>query len=81
MDDILKMLAEIAAGNAKVEVHKMDKDGFEKFMKEKMNSERSKSSHDEAAEIAHLNRILYEAHIKEGFTSEEALALTVATIQ
>ena len=34
----------------------------------------------EAAEIAELNKILYEAHIYAGFTSEEALALTVAAI-
>ena len=34
----------------------------------------------EAQELAHANRVLYEAHIKEGFTSEEALALVVATL-
>ena len=34
----------------------------------------------EAAEVAQLNKILYEAHVCAGFTSEEALALTVATI-
>ena len=27
-----------------------------------------------------LLKILYDAHIKEGFTSEEALALVVATL-
>lgn len=32
------------------------------------------------AEIAKMNRILYEMHINAGFTKEEALALTVATI-
>jgi hypothetical protein len=34
----------------------------------------------EAEHIAELNKILYEAHICAGFTGEEALALTVATI-
>lgn len=34
----------------------------------------------EAQELAHANKILYDAHIKEGFTSEEALALVVATL-
>lgn len=36
------------------------------------------SAKKEAAEIARLNKILYEAHIEAGFTSEEALALVVA---
>ena len=31
-------------------------------------------------EIAHANKILYDAHIHEGFTSEEALALVIATL-
>ena len=36
---------------------------------------------EEAKEIAELNKILYEAHIEVGFTSEEALALTMAVIR
>lgn len=36
---------------------------------------------EEAQEIAELNKILYEAHIKAGFTSEEALALVTAMIK
>ena len=39
------------------------------------------SKKDEAKRIAESNRLLYEAHIQAGFTSEEALALTVTTIQ
>lgn len=35
---------------------------------------------EEISEIAQMNRIIYEAHINAGFTSEEALALTIATI-
>lgn len=34
----------------------------------------------EAAHIAEMNRILYEAHIEAGFTKNEALALTRTTI-
>lgn len=34
----------------------------------------------DAQELAHANKILYDAHIKEGFTSAEALALVVATL-
>lgn len=36
---------------------------------------------EEAKEIAELNKILYEAHIEVGFTSEEALELTMAVIR
>ena len=34
----------------------------------------------EAAEIAKLNRILYEAHLEAGFDEIDALDLTVAVI-
>lgn len=78
MEELLKMLMEATKnGDAKVEVHKVNKDDFEKVIK---NVGEDKISKD-AQEIAHLNKLLYEAHIKEGFTSEEALALTVASIQ
>lgn len=78
MEELLKMLEALTKdGNVKVEVHKMDKEDFKKVFEK---TEESKDA-DEMAEIAHLNRMLYEAHIKEGFTSEEAFALTVAVIQ
>ncbi len=70
MEELLKILEALSKDDSmKVEVHKVNK-----------KTEESKDS-DEMAEIAHLNRMLCEAHIKEGFTSEEALALTVAVIQ
>ena len=34
----------------------------------------------DAQELAHANKVLYDAHIKEGFNSAEALALVVATL-
>lgn len=74
MEELLKMLEAMAHDDkVHVEVHKMNRNDFKK--------QESKHDEDEMAKIAHLNRMLYEAHIKEGFTSEEALALTVAVIQ
>ena len=35
-------------------------------------------AHQEAAEIAELNKILFDAHVAAGFTAEQALALVVA---
>lgn len=34
----------------------------------------------DAQKLAHANKVLYDAHIKEGFNSAEALALVVATL-
>ena len=36
---------------------------------------------EHAEAIAKLNKILYEAHINEGFAGKEALALTIASIE
>lgn len=67
MDELLKMLIEAAEKEGKVHV-----------IKKTVNKE--DSIEKEAQELAHTNKILYDAHIKEGFTSEEALALVVATL-
>lgn len=67
MDELLKMLLEAAEKEGKVHV-----------VKKTVNKE--DSIEKEAQELAHTNKILYDAHIKEGFTSEEALALVVATL-
>lgn len=67
MDELLKMLIEAAEKEGKVHV-----------IKKTVNKDNSIEK--EAQELAHTNKILYDAHIKEGFTSEEALALVVATL-
>lgn len=73
MDEFMKMLLEKAVKEGKVHVVQIG-DEPKKDEKSDFFAEAKK----EAAEIAHLNRILYEAHIEAGFTSEEALALVVA---
>lgn len=67
MDELLKMLIEAEEKEGKVHV-----------IKKTVNKDNSIEK--EAQELAHANKILYDAHIKEGFTSEEALALVVATL-
>ncbi len=67
MDELLKMLIEAAEKEGKVHV-----------IKKTVNKDNSIEK--DAQELAHTNKILYDAHIKEGFTSEEALALVVATL-
>lgn len=67
MDELLKMLIEAA-----------EKDGKVHVVKKSVNKEDSISK--DAQELAHANKILYDAHIKEGFTSAEALALVLATL-
>lgn len=67
MDELLKMLIEAAEKEGKVHV-----------IKKTVNKDNSIEK--EAQELAYANKILYDAHIKEGFTSEEALALVVATL-
>lgn len=67
MDELLKMLIEAAEKEGKVHV-----------IKKTVNKDNSIEK--EVQELAHANKILYDAHIKEGFTSEEALALVVATL-
>ena len=73
MDGFIKMLLEKAVKEGKVHVVQVDNEP-KKDAKPDFIAEAKK----EADEIAQLNRILYEAHIKAGFTSEEALALVVA---
>lgn len=75
MDELLKMIAEaVEEGNVHV-VQIGDKP--------KKNDEPDifAEAKKEAAELAKVNRILYEAHVHAGFTSEEAIALTVATVR
>lgn len=72
MNDLIKDLIEKAkAEGAEIHVVKTGsepiKDEFEK-------------AKEEAKEIAKLNKILFDAHICAGFTSEEALEIVVATI-
>ena len=73
MDEFMKILLEKAVKDGKVHVVQIG-DEPKKDAKSDFLAEAKK----EAAEIAQLNRILYEAHIEAGFTSEEALALVVA---
>lgn len=68
----MKVLLEKAVKEGKVHVVQMDE-----LMKEADEIAEAKK---EAAEIAQLNRILYEAHIEAGFTSEEAISLVTATL-
>ncbi len=70
MDEFLKMLLE-AAKRGNVKVHAVN-------CGEPVHADEPTTK--ELKQIATLNRKLYEAHIQEGFTSEEALALTVAVI-
>ncbi len=67
MDELLKMLLEAAEKEGKVHV-----------VKKTVNKE--DSIEKEAQELAHANKILYDAHIKEGFNSAEAFALVVAIL-
>ena len=67
MDELLKMLLEAAEKEGKVHVVKKTVNKEDSIIKD-------------AQELAHANKVLYDAHIKEGFTSEEALALVVATL-
>ena len=78
MDEILKMIFKDAEKHG-MKVHVIKEDDSEKEMNRKPVDE-YKEAIDEAAKIAKLNRILYEAHIKYGFTSEQALAMTIATL-
>ena len=71
MDELLKMLIEAAEKEGKVHVIK-------KTVNKAVNKD--DSIEKEAQELAHANKILYDGHIKEGFTSEEALGLVVATL-
>ena len=64
MDEFLKMLIEVVEKNKSNTIN-MNKNNF-----------MSRGP----PEIAHANKILYDAHIHEGFTSEEALALVIATL-
>lgn len=75
MDEFLKMLLEKAVKEGKVHVVQVGDEP-----KKNTETDSLVEAKKEAAELAKLNRILYEAHVCEGFTSEEALALTVATI-
>ena len=67
MEELLKMLLEAAEKEGKVHVVKKTVNKEDSIIKD-------------AQELAHANKVLYDAHIKEGFTSEEALALVVATL-
>lgn len=67
MDELFKMLLEAAEKEGKVHVVKKTVNKEDSIIKD-------------AQELAHANKVLYEAHIEEGFTSEEALALVVATL-
>ena len=64
MDEFLKMLIEVVEKNKSNTIN-MNKNNF-----------MSRGPQ----EIAHANKILHDAHIHEGFTSEEALALVIATL-
>ena len=84
MKKFLKDLIETAkAEGAEIHVVRMNADELCDEVEPKKDAEPDFVAEvkKEAAEIAHLNRILYEAHLKAGFTNEEALALTVATIK
>lgn len=79
MDEFMKMLLEKAIKEGKVHVVQMGEEPKCKCTGEsEPKNDFFASAKKEAAEIAQLNRILYEAHIEAGFTSEEALALVVA---
>lgn len=70
MEEFLKMLLE-AVKHGNVEVHTINCD-------EPVHADEPTTN--KLKQIAALNKKLYEAHIQEGFTSEKALALTVAVI-
>lgn len=73
MNEFMKMLLEKAVKEGKVHVVQIGDEP-----KKDVESDFIAEAKKEAAEIAQLNKILYEAHIEAGFTSEEALALVVA---
>lgn len=78
MDGFIKRLLEKAEAEGRVHVVEIKSDeSKDEPKKVDLFAEAKK----EAEEIAELNKILYEAHICAGFTSAEALALTVATIK
>ena len=78
MDEVLKKIFKaLEDGDAEVKVIKIEKpDGTG----EPKPVDKMEDAKKEAAEIAELNRILYEAHINAGFTTEEALAMTIAAM-
>ena len=67
MDELLKMLLEAAEKEGKVHVVKKTVNKEDSIIKD-------------AQELAHANKVMYDAHIKEVFNSAEALALVVATL-
>ena len=69
----MKMLFDKAVREGRVQVIKTDDES-----KNCEPPDSLASAKKEAAEIAKLNRILYESHIEAVFTSEEALALVTA---
>ena len=64
MDELLKMLLEAAEKEGKVHVVKKTVNKEDSIIKD-------------AQELAHANKVLYDAHIKEGFNSAEALLAMV----
>lgn len=74
--DLMKLLQEAAEQKA-IHVAVVELDESEP----KEDSDPYAGAKEAAEEIAILNQIMYQAHINAGFTKEEALALTVATIE
>ena len=71
IDEIMAMLGE-SAKDAEIHVVHMKNDEHKKEESADIYAEKKK----EAAELAQLNKILYDAHIAAGFAKNEAFALT-----
>ena len=76
MSDLIRRILEEAEKEGRVHVVKLGPGESETVIPDK-----EAEAKEEAAHIAEMNRILYEAHICAGFTGSEALALTVAVIK
>lgn len=77
MDKFLKDLLEQAMKDGKVHVIKVGEQPDEPEKEVDIFAE----AKQEAAEIAALNKILYDAHIEAGFDECDAMELTVAIIK
>nr|DAZ41847.1 MAG TPA: hypothetical protein [Caudoviricetes sp.] len=85
MDEFLKMLIEVAKeSGADVHVHKFERKGSDNERTEQ-NEHRKCGGHcpdadmvKDAENVAMMNKVLFDAHIRAGFTEEQAIQIVAA---